>query len=83
MASVFRYTPAVAGWILGNPTNGVDGLQINIEITPSVSFTLTITGPALTTGITSPVAVASGKKCFVGLRYSGSTWYVIALTTQS
>jgi hypothetical protein len=83
MASVFRYTPAVAGWILGNPTNGVDGLQINIEITPSTAFTLTITGPALTTGITQPVAVANAKKCFVGLRYSGGTWYVIALTTQS
>lgn len=83
LASVFRYTPAVAGWILGNPTNGVDGDQINIEITPSTTFSLTITGPALTTGITSPVAVASGKKCFVGLRYSGSTWYVIALAVQT
>jgi hypothetical protein len=82
MASVFRFTPAVAGWILGNPTNGIDGLQVNVEITPSTAFVLTITGPALTTGLSSTVSIASGKKCFIGLRYSGSTWYVLASTVQ-
>lgn len=83
MATVYRVSTGVAGFILGNPTQMIDGDTIHVEITPTVSFSLTVTGPLLTTGITSPVAVAANKKCFVGLRYSGSSWNVLALTVQS
>lgn len=84
LASVFRLTPAVAGYTLAVPTSGVDGAQINFEFTPSVAFSLTLaSGILLTTGITTPIAVASGKKMFLGLRFSGSSWYAIAQTVQS
>lgn len=84
LASVFRLTPAVAGYTLAAPTSPVDGVQINFEFTPSVAFTLTLSAAILlTTGITTPISVASGKKAFLGLRYSGAAWYLIASTVQS
>jgi hypothetical protein len=84
VASVFRLTPAVAGYTLATPTSPIDGMQINFEFTPSVTFSLIIaSGILLTTGITTPIAVASGKKAFLGLRYSGSSWYLIASAVQT
>lgn len=85
MGTVYRWTPqtGVTALTLGNPTNGVDGDQINLEITPVAALTLTVSGPSLTTNITSPISIAAGKKWFGGLRFSGSTWYLIASTTQS
>lgn len=82
-ATTRRIATSVAGFILGNPTSGYDGQQVVLEITPSVAFSLTVTGPALTTGITSPIAVAAGKTLFLALRLKGSTWRVVAARSDT
>lgn len=79
-----RVSTGVAGFTLAVPTGGADGQPLNVEITPSVSFSLTINASILlTTGITSPIAVAANKKLFLGLRYVSSTWYLLASQVQS
>lgn len=77
-ATTRRVATSVAGFVLGNPTSGYDGQQVILEITPTVTFNLTVTGPTLTSGITSPIAVAANKTLFLALRLKGSTWRVMA-----
>lgn len=82
--SLYRVATSVAGFTLGAPTNPIDGQSINIEITPSAGFSLTVAAAiALTTGITSPIVSTAGKTCFLGLRYSSGTWFLLAATTES
>lgn len=82
--ALFRVATSVAGFTLAAPTNPTDGEAVNVEITPTVSFSLIIhSAILLTTGITTPIAVAANKKLFLGLRYSGSAWYLLAAQTQT
>jgi hypothetical protein len=77
-ATTRRVATSVAGFVLGNPTSGYDGQQVIIEITPTVAFNLTVTGPVLTTGLASPIPVVANKTLFVALRLRSSTWRVMA-----
>lgn len=85
IASVYRISTSVAGWILAPPTNPIDGDQIIVEITPSATFALTINASILlTTGLTATVNAAAGKRIFLGLRYiTGVGWFLVASTVAS
>jgi hypothetical protein len=83
-ATVFRVSTGVAGFTLAVPTKPTDGQQLNFEISPSVTHSLTLNASILlTSGITSPIAVPSGKKLFLGLRYVSTAWFAIAQAIQS
>lgn len=86
----FRVT--VAGdRTLGAPTNATDGMRKIWEITASVADrTITLaTGTAgsfeLTTNITSPITITSGKAHFIGAVYNASRdrWTVLASRATS
>lgn len=87
-----HFRVAIAGdRTLGVPTNAVDGMHRIWEITASgASRNITLTtGSAgsfeLTTGITSPIAIASGKTLFLGAIYSTPRvrWTILAMRTTS
>lgn len=81
---VARVGTGVAGFTLAAPTGFADTLQLNVEILPTVSFSLIIAGAILlTSGITTPIAVPANKKWFGGLRYSSTAWYLLASQVQS
>lgn len=84
-ATVYRATATGAGFTLAVPTNPIDGDQINVEVLASVSTSMTIHASILlTTGVTTPIAIASGKRWFGGLRYvTGVGWFLLASTVQS
>lgn len=80
----YRANATASTITLGVPTNGVDTADLQLELTASVATSLAINASILlTTGITTPIAIASGKKAFLGLRCIGTTWYLIAATVQS
>jgi hypothetical protein len=82
--TLFRIATTVAGFTLAVPTNPADGVPITIEIAATNAFSLTLNASILlTAGITTPIAVAAGKRLFLGLRPVGTTWYLLASTTQS
>jgi hypothetical protein len=85
--SIFRITASTSATTtnLDVPTNGIDGMSINLEVIASgIQTVMTINASILlTTNITSTSTIPSGKKGFYGLRYSGSTWYLLAATVQS
>lgn len=80
---VFRVTTTGATATLAVPTSPGDGRPLNIEITANVALSLTINASILAiVGIDSPLAVPAGKKCFLGLRPIGTTWYLLAAGVQ-
>lgn len=83
--TIHRATATGAGFTLAVPTNPVDGAQINVEVLASTSTSMTVHASILlTTGITTPIAIASGKRWFGGLRYvTGVGWFLLASTVQS
>ncbi len=84
VGSVYRVATSVAGFILAAPTNPIDADSLNVEITPTVAFSLTVNAAILlTAGIVSPISVPANKKLFLGLRTVGSTWYLLAATQAS
>lgn len=83
IGSIYRIATGVAGFILAAPTNPIDADSINIEITPTVTFALTINAAIINcTGVASPMAVPANKKLFLGLRSIGTTWYLLAYGIQ-
>lgn len=78
-------------WSLGSdrtlapPSNPVNGANVVIAALASgAQRVLTIdSGIKLTTGITSPITIASGKTQYLGLRYNGTSWFLIASTQES
>lgn len=82
--SMFRVTTTGAGATLTVPSNPTDGVPINIEILANVALSLVLNSSIqLTSGITTPIAVAAGKRLFLGLRPVGTTWYLLASSVQS
>lgn len=83
-ATTRRVATSVAGFILGVPTSGFDGQQVVVEITPTVTFSLTVHASiALTNGITSPIAVPANKTLYLGLRMRGAGWKLMAARVES
>lgn len=83
---VFRATGNTATTTLAVPTGTPsDDTSINLELLASTATSLVINGSILlTSGITTPIAVASGKRWFGGLRYvNGVGWLLLASTVQS
>ncbi|MFA7264904.1 MAG: hypothetical protein WC054_01090 [Candidatus Nanopelagicales bacterium] len=85
IATVYRVTTTGATATLAVPTQGIDGDQINYEITANAALTLTLNGSLLlTSGIATPIAVPINKRLFLGLRNrSGTGWFVLAAQIQS
>lgn len=69
---------------LAIPTNGATGNRLFLEITASgADRTLTLNGSyRLTTGTSATIVIPNSKSQFIGLRYNGTSWYVIASTQE-
>ncbi len=76
---------ATANTTINAPTSPTSGGMMLIEVLASAgTWTVTLSGITLSTGLTSPFTIASGKVGFFGLRYSGllSAWVCIAQTNS-
>jgi hypothetical protein len=70
--------------VINIPSGGFDGQTIVLEMTASgATRSPNISAFTLTTGITSPVAIASGKMWTAGLRRSSTSWRVVASQVDS
>ncbi len=86
----FRVTVA-GNRTLSTPTNATDGMRRIWEITASgadrtITFTTGVAGSfELTTNITSPITITSGKTHFIGAIYnaSGDRWTILASRATS
>ncbi len=69
---------------IANPTGGTDGQKVLVEMAAGGSArTITITAPTINiTGVTSPIALASGKRWWGGFILSSGTWYLIGSAVQ-
>jgi len=69
---------------LAVPTNGSEGTRLFIAILASgADRTLTLSGSyRLTTGTSASIVIPNSKSQFIGLRYNGTNWYVIASTQE-
>lgn len=64
-------------------SGGYDGQMIVVDVLASGGArTITLSGVTLTTGMTSPFPIASGKVGTIGLRRSGGTWRCLAQTVD-
>jgi hypothetical protein len=57
-------------------------LMVQVRGDASVSRAITVTGPTLTTGLSSPFTLAATKYGFFGFRYSATlgAWVLLAYT---
>lgn len=82
------YVGALTGNIVLTPstTGALDGQMLMVQVRghASSTFTITNTGPTLTTGLTSPFSLAGGKYAFLGYRYSATLggWVLLAYTAS-
>ena len=84
LAPLARIDTTVAGFTLGVPSNGVTGQTLEVEIVPTVTFSLTIHASiVLTTNITSPISIAANKRAFLTLRNVGGSWFLLRVTQQT
>lgn len=69
---------------LAIPNNGVEGTRLFIAITASgADRTLTLNGSyRLTTGTSATIVIPNSKTQYIGLRYNGTNWTVIASTQE-
>lgn len=69
---------------LAVPTNGAEGNRLFIAVTASgADRTLTLSGSyRLTTGTSATIVIPNTKTQYIGLRYNGSAWAVIASTQE-
>jgi hypothetical protein len=80
------YVGALTGNIVLTPstTGALDGQMLLVQVRghASSTFTITITGPTLTTGLSSPFSLAGAKYAFLGFRYSATLggWVLLAYT---
>lgn len=66
-------------------TGAVDGQMILVSMLASGgSWAITLTGTTFTTGLASPITIASGKVGFFGFRYVGflSAWVLLSYTAS-
>lgn len=81
--ATYRATATGAGLTLGVPGGAVEGETINVEVSASVATTLTIHASITrTTGLASTLGIAVGKCGYLGLRYRGSAWRLLAATVD-
>lgn len=79
---------ALTGIITLTPstTGALDGQMLMVQVRgdASVSRAITVTGPTLTTGLTSPITLAATKYGFFGFRYSTTlgAWALLAYTAS-
>jgi hypothetical protein len=69
---------------LAVPTNGAEGNRLFIAVTASgADRTLTLNGSyRLTTGTSATIVIPNSKTQYIGLRYNGTNWTVIASTQE-
>jgi len=69
---------------LAVPTNGVEGNRLFIAVTASgADRTLTLNGSyRLTTGTSATIVIPNTKTQYIGLRYNGTNWTVVASTQE-
>jgi hypothetical protein len=69
---------------LAIPTNGAEGNRLFIAVTASgADRTLTLNGSyRLTTGTSATIVIPNTKTQYIGLRYNGTNWTVIASTQE-
>jgi hypothetical protein len=69
---------------LAIPTNGAEGNRLFIAITASgADRTLTLNGSyRLTTGTSATIVIPNTKTQYIGLRYNGTNWTVLASTQE-
>lgn len=69
---------------LAIPNNGVEGTRLFIAVTASgADRTLTLNGSyRLTTGTSATIVIPNSKTQYIGLRYNGTAWAVIASTQE-
>jgi len=69
---------------LAIPTNGSEGNRLFIAVTASgADRTLTLNGSyRLTTGTSATIVIPNSKTQYIGLRYNGTYWAVIASTQE-
>lgn len=69
---------------LAIPTNGVEGNRLFIAVTASgADRTLTLNGSyRLTTGTSATIVIPNSKTQYIGLRYNGTNWTVVASTQE-
>lgn len=81
----FKIT-ATGALTLAAPTNPTDGQMLLLAVLASgAAQTITLaSGIQLTTGMVATITPASGKVCYLGLRYSAlsSTWVLLAQTVE-
>jgi len=69
---------------LAIPNNGVEGTRLFIAVTASgADRTLTLNGSyRLTTGTSATIVIPNSKTQYIGLRYNGTNWTVVASTQE-
>ena len=83
-AELYRVYTTGATATLGNPTNGTDTQDLNVEVTANGATTaLSLNGSIVNaSGATFPVSIANGKTAFLGLRNRSSVWYLLAYSVE-